>query len=88
MHLALRQSFSAKITAIGFIALILFGNFWLSYQLLASSPAVWIQTGFWLSILLVIAGGCGLGIQAVFLPRIEPLEEEEETDNKDGNPSL
>jgi hypothetical protein len=86
VHLDLRRSCGAKITAIGFILFILFGNFYLIYQITASSPAGWIQTGFSLSLVLVAIGGIALGIRALFLPRIATFESEANKD--DGNSSL
>ncbi len=86
MRLAIRQSFSAKVTALGFIFFILFGNFYLVPQLTGTTPAAWIQTGFTLSLLLIVLGGIGMGLQTLWLPRIKLSEAEIRDD--DGNSSL
>jgi hypothetical protein len=67
VQLALCQSHGAKITAVGFILFILFGNFLLVYQITASTPV------------LVAVGGVVLGIRACFLPRVKPSEAEIQT---------
>ena len=87
MHISLRRSFSAKITAIGFILFILFGNFRLLHQMTAAVPATWIQNGFTLSLALVAIGGLGLGIQALFLPR-KKTDSDAETHHHDEHNSL
>ena len=87
MRIALRQSFSAKVSAVGFILFILFGNFLLLHQILATPAALWIQTGFTLSLLLVALGGIGLAIQSFLLSRIE-ASKKSETDHDDGNPAI
>ena len=86
VRLALRKSFSAKVTAVGFIFFILFGNFYLVPQLTGTAPAAWIPMGFTLSLLLIALGGIGMGLQTLWLPRIK-LSEAEIRDN-DRNSSL
>ncbi len=56
----MRSSISAKVTAIGFILIVLFGNLWLAYSLMGMEVPVWIQNGFMFGFLTAVIGGIGL----------------------------
>jgi len=62
-----RRGFSlpAKLTAAGFIALTLFGNFWLTRSLTRTPVPIWIGAGFALGLVVVGAGAVGLAVAAV-----------------------
>lgn len=56
----LRKSFPAKLTAIGFIGLILLGQFWLVYLMMGREGPQWIGYAMQVSLVAVILGGIGL----------------------------
>ena len=60
MDLLTRRSWPARLTAFGFIVVILFGNFLLAELLLGQSLASWATAGMWSGILIVFGGGLGL----------------------------
>lgn len=44
-----RQSIFAKLTAIGFIVIVVLGNVWLTYALVAHDPPNWLMDAFLVS---------------------------------------
>ena len=56
----LRRSLPARIAAIGFILVIIFGNLWLALALIASRAPDWISVGFAVGIATALTGGVGL----------------------------
>ncbi|NRA45607.1 MAG: hypothetical protein HRU09_11685 [Oligoflexales bacterium] len=61
----IRQSLAAKIVAVGFIILILLGNFWVVGHLLGRQPSEWMSVLGLGGLALVLIGGVFLMIQIV-----------------------
>ena len=61
MHSEVKKSAPVKITAIGFIIVIIFGNLWLVNALMSTITPFWVAYGFFTGVVLVFAGGAGLG---------------------------
>jgi hypothetical protein len=61
MHPEVKKSAPVKITAIGFIIVIVFGNLWLVNALMSTVTPFWVAYGFFSGVVLVFAGGAGLG---------------------------
>ena len=61
----IRQSLAAKIVAVGFIILILLGNFWVVGHLLGREPAEWMSVLGLGGLGLVLIGGVFLIFQIV-----------------------
>lgn len=61
----LRQSWPARVAAIGFIVLILVGNVWATHLLLGNQIPQWIGYGFAVAIAVSLAGGLGLAALAL-----------------------
>jgi hypothetical protein len=55
-----RYGWAARASAIGFIAVIAFGNFWLSHALFGTSVPDWVGIGFMVGISVAAIGGFGL----------------------------
>lgn len=51
------HSLIKRLIAAGFIAVILFGNLWMSYFLFQSEPPQWIQWGFYLGVFVALTSG-------------------------------
>ena len=66
MNDALRRSLPSKLTAIGFIVLIVSGNFWLVNALISKSPSTWVGIGFMVGSVLTMAGAIGLLTLALY----------------------
>lgn len=60
MDPGLKKSAPAKISAIGFILLIIFGNLWLVNALIQSGTPYWVSYGFFIGVIFVMLGGLGL----------------------------
>lgn len=60
MDRTLRQSLPARISAIGFIVVVAFGNLWLVRVLLGQAADLWIVVGFVAGIAIALGGGLGL----------------------------
>lgn len=63
----LRASLPARLTAVGFIIFIIFGNLWLTLALVGRQAPVWIGAGFFLGIGLALVAGVALGVLAIKL---------------------
>ena len=61
MHPEVKKSAPAKISAIGFIIVVIFGNLWLVNAVLSTVTPFWVAYGFFTGVVLVFAGGAGLG---------------------------
>ena len=61
----IRQSLSAKIVAVGFIILILLGNFWIVGHMLGREPAEWMSVLGLGGLAMVLGGGVFLIAQIV-----------------------
>ena len=57
-----KHSFAKKLTSLGFILMILFGNFWFVDRVFALQPADWKIAGFYTGFTAVVLGGLGLAI--------------------------
>lgn len=60
MQEKIRRSLAAKIVAIGFIILILFGNFLFVKRILGQKEDDWMVIGAWLGLGCVLIGGIAL----------------------------
>jgi uncharacterized membrane protein len=56
MKSALRKSTPARIAALGFIVVVIFGNLRLTYALLGRPVSSWMQNGFALGVCLTLIG--------------------------------
>lgn len=54
-----RHPLPVRITAVGFIFSILFGNLWLVYLVTSAAMPNWIGYGFYLGVVLALGGGAG-----------------------------
>ncbi len=61
MHPEVKKSAPAKISAIGFIIVVIFGNLWLVNAVMSTVTPFWVAYGFFTGVVLVFAGGAGLG---------------------------
>ena len=61
MHPEVKKSAPAKISAIGFIMVVIFGNLWLVNAVMSTVTPFWVAYGFFTGVVLVFAGGAGLG---------------------------
>ena len=61
MHPEVKKSAPAKISAIGFIIVVIFGNLWLVNAVMSTATPFWVAYGFFTGVVLVFAGGAGLG---------------------------
>lgn len=73
MNEYLRKSLPARGTALGFIALVLFGNLWVGYALINATPPNWVRYGFGFGMVTAIAFGLALGGLAIYR-RLFPVE--------------
>lgn len=71
MHPQLKKSAPAKISAIGFIILIIFGNLWLVDALILKATPVWVSYGFFTGVCIVFVGGIGL-MYLLLLNKLNP----------------
>jgi hypothetical protein len=62
----LRQSIPARTTAVGFIVVIICGNFWLVAAMLGRPAAAWVANGFLAGTAVALAGGAGLLVLTVY----------------------
>jgi hypothetical protein len=67
----LRKSLPARAAALGFVALIIFGNLWVVYALINAKPPVWISYGFGAGLIVAMVSGVALGALLVYW-RIRP----------------
>lgn len=65
MHPSVRRSIWAKMTALGFIYLIILGNFWFSYRLFGHHSPEWLLEAFVIGLPFVFIGGMGVIFLAV-----------------------
>lgn len=61
MQSEIKKSAPAKISAIGFIVVVIFGNLWLVNAMLGTQVPFWVSYGFFTGVVLVLVGGVGLG---------------------------
>jgi hypothetical protein len=61
LHPEVKKSAPAKISAIGFIIVVIFGNLWLVNAVMSTVTPFWVAYGFFTGVVLVFAGGAGLG---------------------------
>ncbi len=83
MHSEVKKSAPAKISAIGFIIVIVFGNLWLVNALLSTVTPFWVAYGFFTGVVLVFAGGAGLGYVLLMRQIAGPKAEPGSTDSID-----
>lgn len=62
MHPEVKKSTPAKISAIGFIVVIIFGNLWLANAILGTPMPFWVSYGFFSGVVVVVVGGVGLAM--------------------------
>lgn len=67
MQAALRHSRPARVVAVGFIAMIFFGNLWLVQALLGQAAPDWMRHGFAFGLVACLLGGIFLLALAVYL---------------------
>jgi hypothetical protein len=67
----LKKSAPAKISAIGFIVLIVFGNLWLVNALIHVETPYWVSYGFFTGVVLVAVGGIAL-TALIFAGKLSP----------------
>lgn len=63
MNPEVRKSAATKISAIGFIILILSGNLWLVYAILGSQVPFWVSYGFTTGVAVTALGGIALVVK-------------------------
>ena len=79
MHQTIRQSWPARLSAIGFIIVILAGNGWLVYALMGDPVPPVVSYAFAGGVFLALAGGLGLVLLTLKLRMAPPqLPENEE----------
>ncbi len=83
MHPEVKKSAPAKITALGFIVVIIFGNLWLVNALMSTVTPFWVAYGFFTGVVLVFTGGAGLGYALIMRQISEPKVEPGTTDSTD-----
>ena len=66
MDSKLRQSIPARTTAVGFILVIICGNFWLVGAMLGKPTQAWVANGFLVGMAVALAGGAGLLVLSVY----------------------
>jgi di/tricarboxylate transporter len=62
VHPDVKKSAPAKISAIGFIIVIVFGNLWLVNALMETATPFWVSYGFFSGVIFVMVGGIGLAL--------------------------
>ncbi|MEZ4741469.1 MAG: hypothetical protein R3B45_03340 [Bdellovibrionota bacterium] len=62
----LKKTTSARIVAVGFIIIIICGNFWFASSFLDISTVRYWKTGMHIGIVTVILGGIGLVFEKIF----------------------
>lgn len=79
MRKTTRHSMPVRITALGFIFSILFGNLWLVYLLVGGTLPHWIGYGFYLGVVMALGGGVSTVIRSFFAkaPELAAGESEE-----------
>lgn len=60
METALRRSWPARITALGFVLVIAFGNFAIADIVMGVDIAAWTFNGMWIGIAVTVVGGISL----------------------------
>lgn len=71
MHPELKKSAPAKISAIGFVLLIIFGNLWLVNTMIQAETPYWVSYGFFTGVVLVLVGGVAL-TALIFAGKLRP----------------
>lgn len=66
---ASRYNLASKITAVGFITLIVSGNIWLARSLLGNVTDQWVGLLAWAGVLMVVFGGVTLAVQRLWALR-------------------
>ena len=65
MHPDIKKSAPTKISAVGFIIVIVFGNLWLVNALTSSDTPFWVSYGFFSGVIVVLFGGVSLALLIV-----------------------
>lgn len=85
MRAKTRRSLPSRVTALGFIFVVFFGNFWLSYRLVGAGDPTWLRVGFFLGVGAVAVGGAGLlalGVRNYLWPG-DPEPDDENPNQRD-----
>lgn len=59
-------SWSKRIVAIAFIALILLGNLWLINLVTGSETPAWTAKGLFICLILTVVGAVGMGVGTIY----------------------
>lgn len=60
-----KHNYGRKVTAVGFILMILIGNFWIIEEIMGKKPPIWMQNIGFLGLFLVVLGGFMLLFQFI-----------------------
>ena len=74
----LRRSIWTKMSAIGFIYLIVLGNIWYAMLVVGAAPPEWLKISFYLGIFFVLASGAGLLMKILTRWYLNPYQGEVE----------
>lgn len=77
MQASLRKSWPARLSALGFIAVIVFGNVWATYGITNQPVPQWLGVAMMAAIGLTLTGGAGL-MALIVWRKLHPLPDEPE----------
>ena len=83
----LRRSVWTKLSALGFIYLIILGNIWFAFMVVGAVLPDWLRNSFYLGVLFVLGSGAGLFTKILtnwyLAAPLEETDEEMVKDEKD-----